>query len=281
MNALELKNLSKTYKGFKLQNVSLELPQGCIMGLIGENGAGKTTVIKLILDIVKKDSGQVYIMGKDVSDGGFKELKEDIGVVLDDVGCPECITPKQFDRIMEGTFKRWNGENYRRLIDKFGLEDNKKFGEMSKGMKMKMGIAAAMSHGAKLLILDEATSGLDPVARDEVIDMLYEYTRDPEHSVLISSHIVTDLEKLCDYICFLKDGQVVLLEEKDAILEKYGIVRCSGEALKDIDPAAVVGVKRSPYGVEAAVKKAFIPAGMTVGRLGIEELFVFMAKEEN
>ena len=162
-------------------------------------------------------------MGKDVSDGGFKELKEDIGVVLDDVGCPECITPKQFDRIMEGTFKKWNGENYRRLIDKFGLEDNKKFGEMSKGMKMKMGIAAAMSHGAKLLILDEATSGLDPVARDEVIDMLYEYTRDPGHSVLISSHIVTDLEKLCDYICFLKDGQVVLLEEKDAILEKYGI----------------------------------------------------------
>ncbi len=280
MNALELKNLSKTYKGFKLQNVSLELPQGCIMGLIGENGAGKTTVIKLILDIVKKDSGQVYIMGENTDGENLRELKEDIGVVLDDVGCPECITPAQFDRIMAGTFRRWDSEKYRGLISKFGLEDNKRFGEMSKGMKMKMGIAAAMSHGAKLLILDEATSGLDPVARDEVIDMLYEYTRDPVHSVLISSHIVTDLEKLCDYICFLKRGQVVLCEEKDAILEKYGVIRCSEKDMKIIPPEAVVGVKHSPYGVEAAVKRTAVPAGMSVGRLGIEELFVFMVKEE-
>ena len=278
MNALEIKNLTKSFTGFKLDNLSLTLPSGCIMGLIGENGAGKSTTIKLILDMIHKDSGTIKILGKDNEDN-IQFTKEDVGVVMDDAGIPECLTTKQVGKVMKHTFRNWDDAEYARLLRKLSLPDNKPFKDFSRGMKMKLGIAIAMSHGSKLLLLDEATSGLDPVARDEVVEMFCDFTRDENHSILISSHIVSDLEKLCDYIAFLHNGKLLLCEEKDQLLAEYGILHCTAEQLKELPPEAVKHKKESPYGVEAMVRRNAISADMNISPISIEELFVFMVKE--
>ena len=278
MNALEIKNLTKTYPGFTLDHLNLTLPSGCIMGLIGENGAGKSTTIKLILDMIHKDSGTITILGKDNCDG-MELTKEEIGVVMDEVGIPLCLTVKQVGTIMKHTFRNWDGAEYSRLIKKLALPEQKQFKEFSRGMKMKLGIAIAMSHNSKLLILDEATSGLDPVVRDEVVEMFRDFTRDENHSILISSHIVSDLEKLCDYIAFLHKGKLMLMEEKDVLLEQYGIVRCEAERLDALEGDAILHRKDSPYGSEALVRRADVPADLPVSPVSIEELFVYMVKE--
>ena len=280
MNALEIKNLCKSYGGFSLDNLSLTLPCGCIMGLIGENGAGKSTTIRLILDMISKDSGSITVLGRDNKDN-FCLTKEDIGVVLDEVGISECLTAKQVGKIMKGIFRNWDEGAYEGYLKKLSVPDNKRFKEFSRGMKMKLGIAVALSHNARLLILDEATSGLDPVARDEVIDMLNEFTRDENHSVLISSHIVSDLEKICDYIAFLHKGSLLLCEEKDRLKEDYGIIRCTADELYGIEPSAVIGKRESAYGIEAIVKRDKIPLGFEAAPVDIEQLFIFMAKEAN
>lgn len=277
-NAIEISNLSKSYPGFTLDNRNLTLPCGCIMGLIGENGAGKSTTIKLILDMIRKDSGSIRILGKDNGEN-FRLTKEEIGVVLDEVGFPECFTARQVNRIMKYTYKNWKEGVFQDYLKRMSVPDNKPFKDFSRGMKMKLGIAAALSHEAKLLILDEATSGLDPVVRDEVLDMFSEFTRDESHSVLISSHIVSDLEKICDYIAFLHKGKLMLCEEKDILLEQYGIIHCTREQLEELNPSAVKGKKESPYGVEAIVQRDEIPEGMKISPVNIEELFVFMVKE--
>lgn len=278
MNGLEIRNLCKSYPGYSLENLSLTLPEGCIMGLVGENGAGKTTTIKLILDMVTRDSGDIFIFGKNNQEN-IKLLKEDIGVVLDEVGFPECLTAKQIGKIMKNTYRSWDEVLYRNYLKDFSIPADKTFKEFSRGMKMKCGIAAAMSHNPRLLILDEATSGLDPVARDEFIDMIAEFTRDESHSVLISSHIVSDLEKICDYIAFLHKGRLLLCEEKDILLEKYGVAYCTFEELQGLEPTAVKGKKQTPYGVEVLVNRDLIPASMNVSPIDVEQLFVFMAKE--
>ncbi|MBQ9745898.1 MAG: ABC transporter ATP-binding protein [Clostridia bacterium] len=279
MNALEIKDLRKNFPGFTLDGVSFTLPQGCIMGLVGENGAGKSTTIKLILDILHKDGGTVRVLGKD-NEKDMHLTKEDVGVVMDEVGLPECLTAKQVGKIMANTFKNWDRAEYARLLAKLSLPENKAFKEFSRGMKMKLGIAIAMSHGAKLLILDEPTSGLDPVVRDEVVDMFYDFTRDESHSILISSHIVSDLEKLCDYIAFLHNGRLLLCEEKDELLARYGMVHCTAEELAVLSTAAVKHKKESPYGIEAVVLRSEIPAGLKISPISIEELFIFMVKGE-
>ena len=278
MNALEIKNLTKTYPGFTLDNLNLTLPSGCIMGLIGENGAGKSTTIKIILDMIHKDSGSITIFGKD--NGESIELtKEDIGVVMDEVGIPECLTVKQVGKVMKNTFCNWDDAEYCRLIEKLALPQKKQFKEFSRGMKMKLGIAIALSHNAKLLILDEATSGLDPVVRDEVVEMFSDFTRDENHSILISSHIVSDLEKLCDYIAFLHKGKLLLCEEKDQLLAEYGLIHCTAEELQGLPSEAIKYKKENPYGVEAMVLRSAVPAVVGVSPISIEELFVFMVKE--
>ena len=278
MNALEIKNLTKAYPGFTLDNLNLTLPSGCIMGLIGENGAGKSTTIKLILDMIHKDSGSITILGKDNTDG-IELTKEDIGVVMDEVGIPECLTVKQVGNVMKHTFRNWDDAEYTRLIQKLALPDKKQFKEFSRGMKMKLGIAIALSHDAKLLILDEATAGLDPVVRDEVVEMLSDFTRDENHSILISSHIVSDLEKLCDYIAFIHKGKLLLCEEKDQLLSEYGLIHCTAEELQSIPSCAIKYKKENPYGIEVMVLRNAVPAGVNVSRISIEELFVFMVKE--
>ncbi|MBO5971192.1 MAG: ABC transporter ATP-binding protein [Clostridia bacterium] len=278
MNALEIRNLTKSFKDFRLDNLNLTLPSGCIMGLIGENGAGKSTTIKLILDIIHKDSGSIKILGED-NEKNIKLSKEDIGVVMDEVGLPECLTAKQVGKVMKHTFKNWDQDEYDHLLTKFSIPDKKQFKDFSRGMKMKLGIAIAMSHGAKLLLLDEATSGLDPVVRDEVVEMFYEFTRDESHSILISSHIVSDLEKLCDYIAFLHKGKLLLCEEKDVLLSEYGIIHCSSEQLAHIEPQFIKHKKETSYGIEAMVLRDKIPADIKISPITIEELFLFMVKE--
>ena len=278
MNALEIRNLTKSYPGFMLDNLNLTLPSGCIMGLIGENGAGKSTTIKLILDMIHKDSGSITIFGKDNGDN-IELTKEDIGVVMDEVGIPECLTVKQIGNVMKHTFHNWDNTEYFRLVQKFALPDKKQFKEFSRGMKMKLGIAIAMSHNSKLLILDEATSGLDPIVRDEVVEMFSDFTRDENHSILISSHIVSDLEKLCDYIAFLHKGKLLLCEEKDLLLAEYGLIHCTADDLKALPTDAVKYKKENTYGVEAMVLRNAVPSGISISPITIEELFVFMVKE--
>ena len=277
MNALEIKNLTKTFPNFKLDNLNLTLPSGCIMGLIGENGAGKSTTIKLILNMLSKDSGTITILGKN-NEENFQVTKEDIGVVMDEVGIPDCFNAKQVGKIMKHTFQNWNSNEYARLLTKLSLPNDTPFKNFSRGMKMKLSIAIALSHNSKLLLLDEATSGLDPVIRDEVVEMLHEFTRNEQHSILISSHIVSDLEKLCDYIAFLHKGKLLLCEEKDLLLGKYGILHCTVEQLQTLNPKAIAYKKESTYGIEAIVLRDFISTDCTIQPINIEDLFLFMIK---
>lgn len=273
MNALEIKNLNKSFPGFQLDDLTLTLPAGCIMGLIGENGAGKSTTIRLILEMLKPDSGSIVVLGQQ------RINREDVGVVLDEVGIPECLTAKQVGKVMAGIFRSWEPSAYDAHLSKLALPTDKPFKDFSRGMKMKLGIAIAMSHGAKLLLLDEPTSGLDPVVRDEVVEMFSEFTRNENHSILISSHIVSDLEKLCDYVAFLHRGRLLLCEEKDLLLGTYGIVHCGEAELEAFAPDAVLGRRVNAYGATAIVRRDAVPAGMHVSPASIEELFLFMVKE--
>lgn len=275
MNALEIRDLTRHFGDFTLDSLNLTLPGGCILGLIGENGAGKSTTIRLILGMLRPDGGTVTILGRDNRDN-LALTKQDIGVVLDEVGIPECMTPKQVGIVMADVFPRWDAKTYEGLLERFSLPENKKFKEFSRGMKMKLGLAVALSHEAKLLILDEATSGLDPVVRDEVVSILSEFTRDESHSILISSHIVSDLEKLCDYVAFLHKGKLLLCEEKDMLLSEYGILHCRPE---DLPETGVLHKKLSPYGAEAIVRRDAVKPGTALSPISMEELFVFMSKE--
>ncbi len=278
MNALEVKNVCKSYDGFELRDVNLTLPEGCILGLIGENGAGKSTLIRILMGITKSDSGELRMLGKNISTD-LESIKEDVGFVPDNVGLPGFMNMEQIGRFMAGNYKNWDNERYFELLHKFKLNNDRKFKDFSKGMKMKAGLAVAMSHGAKLLILDEATSGLDPVIRDEILDIFLEFTREPDHSILISSHIVSDLEKLCDYIAFLHEGKIMLFEEKDSLREEYALIKCGAEELDDIPENDIIGRKVNPYGAEAIIKRDAVKAGMNVSGVDIEQLFIFMVKE--
>lgn len=276
-NAIEINGLKKSYKDFDLE-LSLALPRGCIMGLVGENGAGKSTTIKCILGMIDKDAGTITALGQDAGRGN-RALREQIGVVMDEPPFPTGLTAKQIGRVMAGIFKSWDSAVYGDFLTRFALPPDKCFKDFSRGMKMKLSIAAALSHHPALLILDEPGSGLDPLVRDEVMDIFSDFTRDENHSILISSHIVSDLEKICDYIAFIHKGRLMLCEEKDELLEKFCFVRCAAGELESIDPAAIIGRKSNPYGVSAIVRREAVPAGMKQSPVSIEELFVFMTKE--
>ncbi len=277
--ALELKNVTKKYKGFTLDGISFCLPSGCIMGMIGENGAGKSTTIKSIIGAVHPDEGSIEVLGCDNKAREFTEKKEEIGVVLDESCFPEGLTPFQVNRVMKKIYTNWEEETYYGYLKKFQLPEKKKFSDFSRGMKMKLSLAVALSHQAKLLIMDEATSGLDPIARDEILDVFNEFTRDEEHSVLISSHIVSDLEKICDYIAFIHKGRLLFCEEKDMLLEQYGILNLREQDFEAIDPQAVIYSRNTGYGVEALVKRSMVPESMKTEKAGIENIIIAMAKE--
>lgn len=280
MNALELIDVTKEYKDFTLDHLSLTLPAGCIMGLIGENGAGKSTTIKLILGMIHKNEGTIRIYGKDAEEASTL-VKEDIGVVMDDNGIPAALDGKKIDKVMKRIYKNWNSGYFMELLQKMSVPVNKKYGDFSRGMKMKMGVAIALSHDPKLLILDEATNGLDPVAKEEVLEMLFDFTREEDHSILISSHIVSDLEKLCDYIAFLHKGKLLLMEEKDKLFEEYGVMHISRDQMETLDPKAIIGKRVSSYGAEVLIKRNEVPTGSEISPINIEDLFVFMVKGGN
>ena len=254
MNAIEIKGLEKRYPGFELK-LNLALPQGCILGLVGKNGAGKSTTIRAILGMIRTDAGEISVLGQ----GSPKEntaLREKIGYVPDEPALPACMTAAQVGKMMAGIYRNWDTAEYSRLLHLLEIPDgNTTFQGYSRGMKMKLSIAVAMSHHAELLVLDEPTSGLDPVVRDEVVELFSEFTREETHSILISSHIVSDLEKLCDYIAFLDKGRLLLCEETDRLREEYGLIQCTSAQLAEMDRNMIAGHRHTPYGETVIVKK--------------------------
>lgn len=278
MNAIEIKGLEKRYDGFQLGSFDLTLPSGCIMGLVGVNGAGKSTTIKLIMNAIGRDAGEISVLGVDNRSAEFRDVKEDIGVVLDEAYFPEVMSARNVGKVMALTNKNWDAAAFEVYLKKFSLAPDKIFKDYSRGMRMKLAIAAALSHGAKLLILDEATSGLDPMARDELLDIFNDFTRDENCSILLSSHIVSDLEKICDYIAFLHRGRLVLCEEKDRLLEEYALVRLPEERLRELSEESIISRRASGYGTEALVLRGGIPAAIPTEHTSLEDIILFLAK---
>ena len=249
-DALTISGLTKTYKDFLLDDVSFSVPSGSIVGLIGENGAGKSTTIHAALGLVHKEAGMVSILGKEELDN---ETKEQIGFVFDGNHFSEILSPKKIGHVMKDIYRSWNGQTFQELLKKFGLPVGKPIKQFSKGMKMKLAIAVALSHNSKLLILDEATSGLDPVIRDDILDMLLDFVQDESHSILVSSHITSDLEKIADYIVFIHEGRVVFSKPKDELTEQYGIIKCGAAQFDALDKSDVIVYRKLDYEWQALV----------------------------
>ena len=279
MNAIECRDLTKAYRGFTLDHLTFSLPAGCILGLVGENGAGKSTTLKLLMNAISRDEGQVSLLGVDNQSPEFLQTKQDIGVVLDEACLPEVITPRETGKLMALTYTRWDQGLYEQYLARFALPKDKKFKELSRGMKMKLAIAVALSHSPRLLVLDEATAGLDPIVRDEVLEIFNEFTREEDHSILISSHILSDLEKLCDYIAFLHQGRLLFCDEKDRLLEEYGIFVGTADQVNSLQDGAVVARENSSFGgVRCLVKRALVPAGWALERPTVEDIVLFLVK---
>ncbi len=278
-NILEVSNLSKRYDQFSLSDVNITLPKGCIMGFVGENGAGKSTTIKLILNLIHKDSGEINILGKDHIKDEI-QIKEDVGIVFDESNFPEDMKVCNISRVMKEIYKNWDDAIFQSYLNKFSLPTNKIVKEFSRGMKMKLSIAVALSHHAKLLILDEATSGLDPIVRDEILDVFLDFIQNEEHSILISSHIISDLEKIADYITFIHKGKIMFSESKDKLLADYGVLKCSNADYATIDKKYVYGSRRNQFGVEALVNKNKIKGSYTIDHANIEDIMLYFIKGE-
>lgn len=221
MNAIDCRGLHKTYEGFALHDLSFSLPSGTILGLVGENGAGKSTTLRLLMNTIGRDAGSVSLLGVDNQSKDFLRVKQDIGIVLDESCLPETLTAREVGKLMALTYERWEPETFSGYLTRFSIPLDKANKDFSRGMKMKLALAVALSHGAKLLLLDEATGGLDPFARDELLRELEDFIADGQHAVLLSSHIVSDIEKLCGRVVFLHKGHVLLDEEKDALLAAH------------------------------------------------------------
>lgn len=281
--ALEIKGLVKHYPGFSLNHINLVIPQGCIMGLVGENGAGKSTLIKCILDIVFPQEGSVFYHGEPVKELSA-EWKNEIGVVLDACRYPDHMHAIQIADVMDQIYKNWEEQAFFQLLSKFGIDKKKAIKDYSKGMKMKLQIAVALSHHAKFLILDEATSGLDPIVRDEILDLMLDFIQDEDHTILFSTHITSDLEKVADYITLLHKGNCIFTENKDELLYSHGIVCCGAEDFKQIPEEWICGIRKNSFNYEVLIKErqkcvAEHP-DWAVKKASIEEIMLFMVKGE-
>ena len=282
-NILEVKNLCKKYNGFELKDVNITLPKGMIMGFIGENGAGKTTTIKAILDIIKNYTGDIKIFGLD-NRKEDKKIKEDIGVVLDDMFFPEILTANDINTVMKNIYKNWDSQLYFKYLNEFTLPNNKPIKTLSKGMRKKLEIVTAISHHPKLLILDEPTAGLDPIARNEVIDIFQDFIQNEECSIFISTHITTDLEHIADYITFINNGKIILSKNREELLEEYGILKCSQEEFEKIDKKDIIKYKKNKYQYDVLIenRKEFNKKYKvnTIDKITLEELMILMIKGE-
>lgn len=279
--AIEIEGLEKEYDHFKLEDFNLKIPSGMIVGLIGENGAGKTTLIKSILNIVQKDKGSIKIFGKDYQEYE-SEIKEDIGVVLDDMFFPEVLTAKDISIVMKDIYKKWDEDLFYHYLKEFQIKDNQTLKTLSKGMRKKLEIATSLSHHPKLLILDEATSGLDPVVRSEVLEIFMKFLEDEEHTILLSTHITSDLEGIADKIVFVEKGKKLLDMDREKLFNDYGILKCESSDFEKIDKEDIVSYKKNKYNVEVLIKdrkngkkkyKDFV-----IDKITLEELMVLMIK---
>lgn len=280
-NVLEINNITKDYKKFKIDNISFNLPKGYIMGFIGANGAGKTTTIKLILNMIKRDSGEIKVFGLD-NIREEERIKEQIGVVFDECYYLEDWTLNDVEKAVSMFYKNWNSSIYEKYLKEFNLARGKKVKDLSRGMRMKLMIAVAFSHEAKLLILDEPTSGLDPVARDEFLDILRDYIEDEEKSVIFSSHITSDIEKIADYITYINNGKIIFTGEKDEFLEKYCIIKGGKEDITESQKKEIIGLRIHSTGFEGLIelKKAVgFSSKVIIEKASLDEIMIYMNKE--
>ncbi|REJ11435.1 MAG: ABC transporter [Paenibacillaceae bacterium] len=281
--SLEVSNLSKRYPGatFSLDNVSFAVPQGSIMGFVGENGAGKTTTINCILNTLKPDSGVIKIFGEEMTEART-DIRNHIGVVFDAINFPETLTANRLASVFKAIYHHWDSDLFRQLIDRLKVPADVRIKDLSRGMTMKLATAAAFSHGARLLILDEPTSGLDPVVREEMLDLFLEFVENEEHSILMSSHITSDLEKVADYITFIHNGKIMLTEEKDALLYQYGIARCRSEQFQALDKSEYLAARKRGLQIDVLVPDKQRFSGqhrdITVDNATIDEIMVLLVK---
>lgn len=279
--AITINNLVKQYDDFKLNHINFQVPKGSIMGFVGENGAGKTTTMKAILDLITIDEGEITILGSD-SRNLPKEKKALIGVVLDGSNLHDNLNVNNINLIMQRIYLNWEERIFYEYIKRFNLPETKILKEYSRGMKMKLSIAIALSHHAKLLILDEATSGLDPMVREEILDIFLEFMQDEEHTILFSSHIISDIEKIADYVTFIHKGNIVFSKNKDDLIYQHGLIHCKKDEVNQIDKAYIVGVRENRYGAEVLIKnKALFQRqynNFKVDRTTIEEIMLFITR---
>lgn len=277
-NVIELKNVVKDYGDFKLDHISFAVPEGSVCGFIGQNGAGKTTTINLILDIINRDEGEINLFGKPV-DKDHAYVREDVGVVFDEMGFHEFMTAKDINIMMKNIYKNWDEVAFFDYLKKFSLPSKKKCGAFSRGMRMKLQIAVAMSHKAKLLIMDEPTSGLDPIVRNEMIGIFRDFVVEEDHTILLSSHITGDLEKIADEVVFIDGGKIVLSGNKDEILEKHGILKCKKEEASKVSEALIVGVEKEAYSTSILVNDRHAAAklypDMVIEEAALEDIMIY------
>ena len=280
---LEVNNLTKEYKDFKLDDISLKIPKGSVVGLIGENGSGKSTFINSILNINEPEKGEVKIFNKNINEYE-KDIKEDIAVIFDKSHYSEYMNAKLIGKMLSKIYKNWDNEKYYSLLEKFDLPENKKIKKFSKGMKMKLEFALALSHNPKFLILDESTSGLDPVFRDEILDLLRSYTENEENSILISSHITSDLDKISDYIAFIHEGRLQFVKEYEDIHDNYGVLSCKKDLLDSLSPDDIVFYRKEAFSYKVLVKNRMelmnIYKDLIIENASVEDVMLFYIKGE-
>jgi ABC-2 type transport system ATP-binding protein len=279
---LKVDNITKEYKDFKLNNISFSLPKGCIMGLIGENGAGKTTLVKLILNLVKRDSGSIEVFGLD-NIKMEQEIKQEIGVVLDESYFHDNLRPKDITTIMKNIYKTWDSKKFNDYLRKFKLPKDKIVKEYSKGMKMKLSIAAALAHDPKLLILDEPTGGLDPIVRNEILDIFLDFIQDEEKSILFSTHVTSDLDKIADYITFIHEGKLIFTEPKDDIINNYAILKCNAEDFKRLDKDYIISYRKNRFNYEVLINNKQSISNDTdivIDSVNLEDVMLFYIRRD-
>lgn len=278
VNAIEIKNVTKKYDGFTLDSISFDVPRGSIMGFIGQNGAGKTTTIRSLLNIIPINAGEIRLLGMDHV-RQEQAIKERIAVVFDELPFHDIFNAKEMARIFQGLYEKWDNTVYQGYLERFQLPQKKKIGQFSKGMKMKLQIACALSHDAELLVMDEATTGLDPVIRSEILDIFLEYLQDENHSILMSSHITSDLEKIADSVTFIDRGQILVSGYKDEVLENHGIIKCRKNEYRDIAPEDCVSARVTDFGAEVMVADRAAMArkysGLLIEPTTLEEIMVY------
>ena len=282
-NAIEIRDLTVKYDGFTLDKVSFDVAKGSIMGFIGQNGAGKTTTIKALLNLIKRDAGTIKMLGLDNIQDELT-VKEQISAVFDELPFHDQLNARNLNIILRDVYRDWDSAVFQNYLERLALPERKKIGDFSKGMKMKLQIAAALSHNAKLLIMDEATTGLDPVVRNECLDIFLEYLQDEEHSILMSSHITTDLEKVADSVTFIHKGRLLLTGYKDEVLENHGVIKCRKNDYKEIEPADIVSARVTDFGAEVMIRDKELCrrkyTGLALDNTTLEEIMLYYVNAE-